>query len=108
MWLLNGCNHIRVQHSSQETEKILRKFLELTAKPNVIYIVNSLEPGKACEDLSWNHVHQRTIDPKQMVLRSGQDAELEHPRYFCHLASMKMVDRFHGMLSAKRSRPLVG
>ena len=24
-------------------------------KPKVIYTVNSLEFGKACEDLSWNH-----------------------------------------------------
>ena len=31
------------------------KFLEPTRKPKVIYTENSLEFGKACEDLSWNH-----------------------------------------------------
>ena len=40
---------------SQETEKSLRKLLEPTAKPNVIDIDNSLEFGKVCEELSWNH-----------------------------------------------------
>ena len=30
-------------------------FLELTRKPKVIYTDNSLEFGKACEDLSWNN-----------------------------------------------------
>ena len=31
------------------------KFLEPTRNPKVIYTDNSLEFGKACEDLSWNH-----------------------------------------------------
>ena len=31
------------------------KFLEPDRKPQVIYIDNSPELGKACEDLSWNH-----------------------------------------------------
>ena len=29
--------------------------LEPNRKPKVIYTDNSLEFGKACEDLSWNH-----------------------------------------------------
>ena len=33
----------------------LAKVLESDRKPKVIYTVNSLESGKACEDLSWNH-----------------------------------------------------
>ena len=41
--------------TSQETQKNLQKFLEPTRKPKVIYTDNSLEFGKACEDLSWNH-----------------------------------------------------
>ena len=41
--------------TSQETEKSLQKFLEPTRKPKVIYTDNSLEFGKVCEDLSWNH-----------------------------------------------------
>ena len=39
----------------QETQKNLMKFLEPTRKPKVIYTDNSLEFGKSCEELSWNH-----------------------------------------------------
>ena len=41
--------------SSQETQKNLMKFQEPTRNPKVIYTDNSLEFGKSCEDLSWNH-----------------------------------------------------
>ena len=41
--------------TSQETQRSLPKFLEPERKPKVIYTDNSLEFGKACEDLSWNH-----------------------------------------------------
>ena len=41
--------------TSQETQRCLQKFLEPERKPKVIYTDNSLEFGKACEDLSWNH-----------------------------------------------------
>ena len=41
--------------TSQETQRSLEKFLEPNKKPKVIYTDNSLEFGKACEDLSWNH-----------------------------------------------------
>ena len=37
--------------TSQETGK----FLEPSEKPKVIYTDNTLEFGKSCEDLSWNH-----------------------------------------------------
>ena len=40
---------------SQETQRSLQKFLEPERKPKVICTDNSLEFGKACEDLSWNH-----------------------------------------------------
>ena len=53
-------------------EKSLQKFLEPTAKPKVIYTNNSLEFGKACEDLSC--VRQRLTVPKQMVWQNGQYA----------------------------------
>ena len=36
-------------------ERSLQKFLEPDRKPKVIFTDNSLEFGKACEDLSWNH-----------------------------------------------------
>ena len=41
--------------TSQENLRSLQKFLEPDGKPKVIYTDNSLEFGKACEDLSWNH-----------------------------------------------------
>ena len=41
--------------TSQGTQRSLHKFLEPDRKPKVIYADNSLEFGKACEDLSWNH-----------------------------------------------------
>ena len=41
--------------TSQETQKSVVKFLEPTRKPKVIYTDNSLEFGKCCEELSWNH-----------------------------------------------------
>ena len=39
---------------SHETQRSLSKFLEPNRKPKVLYTDNSLEFGKACEDLSWN------------------------------------------------------
>ena len=39
----------------QETQRSLQKFLEPDRNPKVIYTDNSLEFGKVCEDLSWNH-----------------------------------------------------
>ena len=41
--------------TSQETERSLQKFLEPSRMSKVIYTDNSLEFGKACADLSWNH-----------------------------------------------------
>ena len=41
--------------TSQETQRSLQKFLEPERKPKVIYTDNSLEFGKVCEDLPWNH-----------------------------------------------------
>ena len=40
--------------TSQETQRSLQKFLEPDRNPKVIYSDNSMEFGKACEDLSWN------------------------------------------------------
>ena len=41
--------------TSQETHRSLQKFLEPDRNPTVIYTDNSLEFGKACEDVSSNH-----------------------------------------------------
>ena len=46
--------------TSKDTEKSLRTFLESSEKPKVIFTDNSLEFGKSCEHLSWNH---RTSTP---------------------------------------------
>ena len=55
-WPLNGSSRIRAKtKTSQETQRILQKFLEPNWKRKVIYTDNSLKFGKACEDLSWNH-----------------------------------------------------
>ena len=46
---------VQNKKTSQETQWSLHKFLGPDRKPKVIYTDNSLEFGKACEDLSWNH-----------------------------------------------------
>ena len=51
-------------NTSQETQKSLMKFLEPTRKPKVIYTDNSLEFGKSCEELSWNH-RTSTLHPSE-------------------------------------------
>ena len=53
LWILSGYNN--TTKSSQETKKSLRKFLGPWEKLKVIWTDNSLEFGKACEELSWNH-----------------------------------------------------
>ena len=40
---------------NRKLKEACKKFLEPDRKPRVIYTDNSLEFGKACEDLSWNH-----------------------------------------------------
>ena len=56
IWPLNGSSRIRAKtKNSQETQRSLQEFLEPNRKPKVIYTDNSLEFGKVCEDLSWNH-----------------------------------------------------
>ena len=46
--------------TSHETERSLQKFWEPNRKLKVIHTDNSLEFGKACEDLSWNHCTSTT------------------------------------------------
>ena len=41
--------------TSQETQRSLQKFQEPERNPEVIYTDSSMEFGKACEDISWNH-----------------------------------------------------
>ena len=46
---------VSVQNKNFSGPGELEKFLEPNRKHQVIYTDNSLEFGKACEDLSWNH-----------------------------------------------------
>ena len=97
--------------TSQETQRSLQKFLEPDRKPKVIYTDNSLEFGKACEDLSWNHctstphrsetngIAERAVrrvkeGTSAVLLQSGLDESW-------------WADSMECYLSAKRSRSLV-
>ena len=55
-WPPKGSSHIRARQNFSGNTKELAKVLGAKLrKPKVIYTDNSLEFGKACEDLSWNH-----------------------------------------------------
>ena len=57
----NGFNSIRAkQRLLRRRKRVNGKFFESSQKPKVIDIDNSLEFGKSCKDLSWNH---RTSTP---------------------------------------------
>ena len=83
--------------TSEETAKSLRKFLEPSEKAKVIYTDNSLEFGKSCEDLSWNHRTSRIIEPQHLIdstqveLLKEQYAEQKkgHLQCCCNLAWSK-------------------
>ena len=98
--------------TSQETQRSLQKFLEPDRKPKVIYTDNSLEFGKACEDLSWNHctstphrsetngIAERAVrrvkeGTSAVLLQSGLDENWWADSMECYT------------LSAKRSRSLI-
>ena len=53
---LNGSRRIRAKTKfHKKPREACESFLEPERNPKVIYTDNSLEFGKACEDLSWNH-----------------------------------------------------
>ena len=57
----------------QETQRSLQKFLQPKRKPKVIYTDNSLEFGKACEDLCWNHcTSSLRYCCNQAVMKNGE------------------------------------
>ena len=76
------------------------QFLEPKRKPKVIYTDNSLEFGKSCEDLSWNHCtstpHRSETDgiAERVVhrVKEGTSAVL------LIRSGKRMVGGFHGML----------
>ena len=61
--------------TSQETQRSLQKFLDPERKPKVIYTDNSLEFGKAFEELSGIIARLHHTDQKQMGLLKEQCAE---------------------------------
>ena len=78
--------------TSQETQRNLQKFLEPKRKPKVIYTDNSLEFGKACEDLPGIIVRQHHTDRKQPRLLREQHVEWKKARlqYCCNQVWMKI------------------
>ena len=98
--------------TSQETQKSSQKFLGPTRKPKDTYTNNSLEFGKACEDLSWNHCastprRSETNGIAEWAVRRIKEGG------FCSIVAMrsgwKMMGGFKGVLqpSAKHARSLV-
>ena len=71
--------------TSQETQRSLQKFLEPERKPKVIYTDNSLEFGKACEDLSWNHCTStpHRSETNGIAERGSAQSKGRHPLLYC-------------------------
>ena len=103
----------RETETSQETHKSLMKFLELSRKPKVIYTDSSLEFGKSCEELSWNHCGSTPHRSETNGIAERESSAQSKGRHLCCIVAIrsewKLVGRFHGMqyLSAKHSRSLV-
>ena len=87
------------------TQRSLQKFLEPERKPKVIYTYNSLEFGKACEDLSWNHC---TSTPHRSETNGIAERAVRRVKEGTS-AVLLLVGRFYGMLhlSAKRYRFII-
>ena len=85
-WPLNGSRRIRAQtKTSQETQRSLQKFLEPDRKPKVVYTENSLEFGKACEDLSWNHCTStpHRSETNGIAEKSSAQSKKKAPLLYC-------------------------
>ena len=89
IWPPNGSSRIRAkQKLHRKRRSRLQKFLEPNRKPKVIYTDTSLEFGKSCEELSWNHCTSTThTDQKQngtaeRAVRGSQGSA--HLRYCCN------------------------
>ena len=75
--------------TSQETQRSLQKFLEPERKPNVIYTDNSLEFGKACEDLSWNHCTSAPHRSETNGIAERAVRRVKGADYFAHSAVVR-------------------
>ena len=78
--------------TSQETQRSLQKFLEPDRNPKVIFSDNSLEFGKACEDLSWNHCTStpHRSETNGTAERSAQSERKAPLLYCCNQVWMKI------------------
>ena len=83
----------RKSKTLQETERSLQKFVEPTRKHKVIYADNSIEFGKVCEDLSWNHCPSTPQRPQTNKIAE----RVELLQHCCNQIWMKMVGGFHRM-----------
>ena len=84
--------------TSQETQKSLQKFLEPYGKPKVIYTDNSLEFGKAGEDLQHLTVQRKNVllrerygESRKGLLQSGLDEKwwTDSMECYCHLRNIQ-------------------
>ena len=83
-WPLNGSKHIRAeQKTSQETQRRLQKFLEPDRNPKVIYTDNSLEFGKPCEDVSWNHCMSTPHRTETNGIAKRAAPKVKEPLLYC-------------------------
>ena len=82
-------------NTSQETQRSLQKFLEPNRKPKVIYTDNSLEFGKTCEDLSWNHCTStpHRSETNRIAERAVRREKKVHLQYCCNHFWMKIGGR---------------
>ena len=97
----------------QGTGKSSRKFLEPSEKLNVINTDNSLEFGKAYEELSWNHCKSTPHRSETNGIADRAVRRIKEGTYASGVAirlGRKMVGGFHGMLlpSAERTRLFFG
>ena len=99
--------------SSQETEKSLRKFLEPSPDPKVIFTDNSLEFGKVFQDLFLNHCTSppHRSETNGIAERAVRRVEQGTSAILLQLGvDQTVVGRSHGILpfSVKRSSSLIG
>ena len=103
---------VQNKNFTKKTQRSLQKFLESDRNPKVIYTDNSLEFGKACEDLSWNHC---TSTPHRSETNGIAERAVRRVKEGTSAVLLqsglneKLVGRFYGMLylSAKRHRSMI-
>ena len=88
---------------SQETQKSFQKFLEPTRKPKVIYTDNSLNFGKACEELIWNHCTSTPHRSETNGIAERAVRRIEEGTFAVLLQSGSMVE-YHPIFAKDLSR----